>query len=329
MTRLASYAYDGQDHVGLLAADGLLHDLRALQAAAPAPGEAPIPATMLEIVEAGEPVLAALERLARLAPIPGPAGVAPEDVVFHPPVRRPSKIVCMAVNNSGLRALAVRYPDHPTFFLKAPSTLIGHRGVIDLPDHRLVHPEAEVALVIGRRASRVKAADALDYVFGYTVLDDVTSPTIRDDDLIRLRPGTDPEDDIVITVMGRHKSTDTFGPCGPYLVTSDEIPDPNALGVRVWIDDVLVTEDSTANHEHYAPAVIEQVSHALTLEPGDLISLGTAASQRTWPLYKTDLGKYGGPLRIEIEGLGTLESEVTVAGETSGFEKIPQSAPTA
>ena len=327
MTRLASYAHSGQDHVGLLAADGLLHDLHALQTSAPAPGEAPLPATMLDLVEAGESALAVLHRLAQLDPIPGPAGVAPQDVEFHPPVRRPSKIVCMAVNNSGLRALAVRYPEHPTFFLKAPSALIGHRGVIDLPDHRLVHPEAEVALVIGRRASRVSAADALDYVFGYTILDDVTSPTIRDDDLIRLRPGQ-PEDDIVITVMGRHKSTDTFGPCGPYLVTRDEIADPNALDVRVWIDDVLVTEDSTANHEHHAPAVIEQVSHALTLEPGDLISLGTAASQRTWPLYKTDLGKYGGPLRIEIEGLGTLESEVTVAGKTDGFEKIPASAPT-
>lgn len=327
MTRLASYAYDGQDHVGLLAADGLLHDLHVLQAAVPAPGEAPLPATMLEIVEAGEPALVTLHRLARLDPAPGPAGVAPRDVVFQPPVRRPSKIICMAVNNSALRALAVRYPDHPTFFLKAPSALIGHRGVIDLPDHRLVHPEAEVALVIGRRARRVSAADALDHVFGYTILDDVTSPTIRDDDLIRLRPGA-PEDDIVITVMGRHKSTDTFAPCGPYLVTRDEIPDPNALDVRVWIDDVLVTEDSTAHHEHYAPAVIEQVSHALTLEPGDMISLGTAASQHTWPLYKTHLGKYGGPLRIEIEGLGTLESDVTVAGDTSGFEDIPQSPTT-
>jgi 2,4-didehydro-3-deoxy-L-rhamnonate hydrolase len=327
VTRLASYADHGQDHVGLLAANGLLYDLQALQAAAPAAGEAPLPATMLDIVEAGEPALAVLRRLAPLDPVPGPAGVAPEDVVFHPPVRRPSKIICTAVNNSGLRALAVRYPKHPTFFLKAPSALIGHRGVIDLPDHRLVHPEAEVALVIGRRARRVSAADALDYVFGYTILDDVTSPALRDDDLIRLRPG-DPEDDIVITVMGRHKSTDTFGPCGPYLVTRDEIPDPNALGVRVWIDDVLVTEDSTANHEHYAPAVIEQVSHALTLEPGDMISLGTAASQRTWPLYKTDLGQYGGPLRIEIEGLGTLENDVTVAGQTSGFKNIPASAPT-
>jgi 2-keto-4-pentenoate hydratase/2-oxohepta-3-ene-1,7-dioic acid hydratase in catechol pathway len=67
-------------------------------------------------------------------------------------VHRPSKIICVVVNNSGLRAPAVRYPDHPTLFLKAPSTLIGHLGAIDLPDHRLVHPEAEVALVIGRRA---------------------------------------------------------------------------------------------------------------------------------------------------------------------------------
>ncbi len=327
MTRLASYADNGVDHVGLLGADGLLHDLHALQAAAPVPGEAPLPAAMLEIVEAGETARTTIARLTRFEASAQSGGLAPDEVVFHPPVRRPSKIVCMAVNNSGLRALAVRYPKHPTFFLKAPSALTGHRGIVDLPDHRLVHPEAEVAVVIGRSARNVAAADALDYVFGYTILNDVTSPAIRDDDLIRLRPGR-PEDDIVITVMGRHKSTDTFGPCGPYLVTRDEIPDPNALGVRVWIGDVLVTEDSTANHEHYAPAVIEQVSHSLTLEPGDLISLGTAASQRTWPLYKTDLGKYGGPLRIEIEGLGTLESEVTVAGETSGFEKVPQSAPT-
>jgi 2-keto-4-pentenoate hydratase/2-oxohepta-3-ene-1,7-dioic acid hydratase in catechol pathway len=263
---------------------------------------------------------------------PGRAGAASEalrsgarwpaaDARWLPPLRRPGKVLCVALNNSANPDRIMSGPSTPAMFVKPSSSLIGHRQPIRVrEDYGRVHPEPELAVVVGTGGSDIPRADALSHVFGYTIINDLTSPTMREADTFHYRaihPGPgDAESvryvDSWVSYPARYKGADTFGPLGPWVVTADEIPDPHALRVQCRHDGRLITDDSTANLRFSVAEVISFASRYLTLEPGDVIAMGTAlrTSAGGGAVQNVDLVRLGGLIEVEIEGIGVLSNPV-------------------
>ncbi len=246
---------------------------------------------------------------------------AVKDVAWYAPVRRPSKICCLALNNSANSDRILEGPKHPAMFIKPASALIGHRHAIECrPQYGRVHPEPELAVVIGRTAKKIAARDAYDYVFGYTIHNDITSPTMRGEDTFHYR-AIHPKAgdakaieyvDTWVSYPGRYKCCDTFACMGPWLVTKDEIAEPHNLAVSCRHKGELVTEDNTENLFYKIPEVLEFLSNHLTLEAGDIVSMGTALkkSAQGGAVQNIDLNRLGGPVAVTIEKIGTLENGV-------------------
>ena len=205
---------------------------------------------------------------------------------------QPSKICAIGLNYldhvlEGGRPI----PKSPVLFAKLPSAVIGPGDTIcwepALSDK--IDWEAELAVVIGRTARRVRAADAYDYVFGYTCADDVTARDLQD------RDGQ----------WTRAKSLDTFCPLGPWIVTRDEVPDPHSLPIRCTVNGEVVQNSNTDQLIFRIPELIEFLSRAFTLLPGDIILTGTppgVGHYRNPPRYLQD----GDTVTVEIEGIGAL-----------------------
>ncbi len=207
-----------------------------------------------------------------------------------PPILYPSKVLAAPVNYKKHQAemSAANTVHELGFFLKAPSSIIGPGDTIRLPfpDRRTDH-EVELAVVIGREATRVKAADALDFVFAYTILVDVT-----------VRGGED---------RSTRKSFDTFTPIGPALVTRDEIPDPQDLRMRLWLNGELKQDASTRDMIEGVAGLIQHASSIMTLLPGDVLSTGTP--EGVSPL------KPGDVVAVEIERVGRMQLHVAPGWE--------------
>ena len=322
--KLASFRYRNQDRIGVVAPDGDLVDLAAAEQGRLGGVAPPWTRDMQALIDAGESGLAnARAALAwALAHPEADTRVAMKDVTWHPPIRRPSKICCLALNNSANADRIKSGPKHPAVFVKGANALIGHNAsVVVKEQYGRVHPEPELAVVIGVTASNISARNALDHVFGYTIHNDITSPTMRGEDTFHYRaihPAGDGTNDIKyvdshVSYPGRYKSSDTFSPLGPWIVTRDEIPDPHALAVVCRHKGQLITEDNTINLFHKVPDVIAFISEYMTLFPGDVISMGTAlkrAGEGGKAVQNVDLYKLGGPVSITIEGIGTLSSGV-------------------
>jgi len=254
----------------------------------------------------------------------GNAGIpryATAGITWAPPVRRPSKIVCLALNNSANKDRILKGPSHPATFIKGANALVGHgRPIIIKPDYGRTHPEPELAVVIGREAREVAEADAMDHVFGYTIHNDITSPTMREDDTFHYRaihPSRTNKQEIEyrdtwVSYPGRYKGADTFSPMGPWLVTKDDVPDCHALAITCSHQGELITADNTANLFFKLPQVIAFLTHYMTLLPGDIISMGTAlkAGGGGKAVQNIPLHEKGGPVTVSIEGIGTLENPV-------------------
>jgi 2-keto-4-pentenoate hydratase/2-oxohepta-3-ene-1,7-dioic acid hydratase in catechol pathway len=331
--KLASFRAADRDRIGVVLEGGELLDLSETLRACGMP-EDRVPRTMLELIESESVTLEVVREavgrvgaIASTAAIPiaanpaAPRRFSPTDVTWHPPVRRPSKICCLALNNSANSDRILRGPKHPAMFTKPASALVGHGGAIECkPQYGRTHPEPELAVVIGKTAKSIRAADAYDYVFGYTIHNDITSPTMRGEDTFQYRAihpeGDDPGQieyvDTWVSYPGRYKCADTFACMGPWLVTKDEIPDPHALGVSCLHKDRLVTQDTTANLTHKVPEVLAFLSDYLTLWPGDIISMGTALAKSSGggAIQNIDLNRLGGPVSVVIERIGTLSNHV-------------------
>lgn len=207
------------------------------------------------------------------------------DARLLPPVA-PSKIVCVGRNYREHAAeLGNPMPLEPLLFLKAPSTIIGDGDVIELPElSQRVEHEGELAVVIGRRCRRLSAAeDPLSYVLGYTCLNDVTARDLQ-------------RKDVQFT---RGKSFDTFCPVGPYIVTG---LDPSDLKVETRVNGQVRQSGRTGAMAFPVRHLLHYISHAMTLEPGDLLATGTPAG--VGPLHDGDV------CEIEVEGVGTLRNQV-------------------
>lgn len=200
-----------------------------------------------------------------------------DTVTLKAPLPRPGQLVCMAGNYIE--------PDSPSrgdfnAFLKSPTGVISTKETVELPeaDVTVFHFEPELAIVIGKTAKHLTEENALDHVFGYTQFIDVSA---------RGLPGG--------FFLG--KSWHTFAPMGPVLITADEVPDPNALGVQLWINDRLQHDFSTNSMARFVPELLAEVTNVLTLEPGDVVSTGTHHEALT------AVGD-GDTVRLAIEGFG-------------------------
>ena len=323
--KLASFLAEGRDRIGAATGTGQLTDLAEAGTAAGLPG-ADIAALsdMGTLIEAGAYGLSLAARALQFAG-EKPAAVRHFQtslVRWHAPVRRPSKIVCLALNNSANADRIIRGPTHPSAFIKGANALVGHgEPIIIKKVYGRCHPEPELALVVGKLAKEIAAADAYQYVFGYTIHNDITSPTMRGEDTFHYRAIQPANDDprridyvdSWTTYPGRYKGSDTFSPLGPWLVTRDEIPDPHSLTVTCRHREEVVTEDSTGNLSNRIPEVLSFLSQFMTFLPGDILSLGTAV-KRAAPgnrvVQNVELNKVGGPISVSIEGLGTLTNPV-------------------
>jgi 2-keto-4-pentenoate hydratase/2-oxohepta-3-ene-1,7-dioic acid hydratase in catechol pathway len=243
-------------------------------------------------------------------------------LTWLPPVPRPGKVICVALNNSANADRIMSGPSHPATFIKPATSLLGHNQPIRLKkEWGRVHPEPELAVVIGAGGADIDRDDAMSHVFGYTIINDLTSPTMRAQDTFHYRaihPGKDGSAEIEyvdtwVTYSGRYKGSDGFGPIGPWIVTADEIPDPHALTVTCVHQGRLVTEDSTENLTHKVADVVSFMSGYQTLEPGDIIAMGTAlkaSSSGGGAVQNVNLTTLGGRIEVTISGIGTLSNPV-------------------
>ncbi|MDP2378334.1 fumarylacetoacetate hydrolase family protein [Reyranella sp.] len=214
-------------------------------------------------------------------------GVALSSVRLRPPVPRPGNIDCMAVNYMEDGTL----PEKPAIncFHKAATAVIGDGDTMVLPDvpASIFEGEAELALVIGKRASNVKAADYKQYIFGYTCFIDGSARGLPP-------PGN---------VFFQMKSRATFAPIGPWLVTADEIADPQKLGIELKNNGVTMQKFNTDDMAHQIPRCIEWLSSIHTLEPGDIVATGT--NHRGLNSFMD-----GDKIELTIEKVGTLKFNV-------------------
>jgi 2-keto-4-pentenoate hydratase/2-oxohepta-3-ene-1,7-dioic acid hydratase in catechol pathway len=214
-------------------------------------------------------------------------GVPLASVRIRPPLPRPHNIDCMAVNymEDGTRA----EPAPINAFHKSPSGVIGDGDTLVLPDvpATIFEGEAEMALVIGKRAANVPAARAMEHIFGYVNFIDGSAR------------GLPPAGNTFYQM----KSRDTFAPMGPWIVTADEIPDPHKLQIRLWVNGVLMQNFNTSDMAHKIPRCIEWVSSIHTLEPGDVLATGT--NHRGLNPFQD-----GDRVELEVEKLGRLNIKV-------------------
>lgn len=206
---------------------------------------------------------------------------------------RPGKILCVGLNyHDHAIESNMPVPTSPVLFSKHPTSVVGNGDTVIIPPGATqVDYEAELAVVIGRTASRVAEADAMDYVLGYTCMNDVSA---RD---FQFADGQ----------WHRGKSCDTFAPLGPWIVTKDEIPDPHALRIRLRLNGETMQDSSTSQLIFKIPALIAFISTFITLEPGDVIATGTPPGvgfARKPPVYL----KPGDRMEVEIDGIGVLEN---------------------
>jgi 2-keto-4-pentenoate hydratase/2-oxohepta-3-ene-1,7-dioic acid hydratase in catechol pathway len=209
---------------------------------------------------------------------------------------RPGKIVCVGLNYMDhCREQHVTPPDRPTLFAKFPTSVIGPGDPIRWPADfsTQVDYEAELAVVIGRTASRVAEADALGHVFGYTAANDVTARDVQRGDKQWIRG----------------KAADTFCPLGPVVATVDEIADPQQLAIRARVNGEVRQDSHTREMIFPVAALIAFVSRAITLEPGDVILTGTPDGVGVFRSPQVFLVP-GDRVEIEVGDLGVLANVV-------------------
>jgi 2-keto-4-pentenoate hydratase/2-oxohepta-3-ene-1,7-dioic acid hydratase in catechol pathway len=317
--KIACFENGSGPRLGAAATDGGLIDLAmALQRSGDEAGSAVLSSDLISLIEAGPEATMRVRRALDWAITNGGCEVDMGSITWLPPVLRPSKICCLALNNSANSERIIRGPSHPALFLKAANALLGHGGKVKVrAQYGRVHPEPELGIVIAKKATSIDAAAAYDYVYGYTIHNDITSPSMRAEDTFQYRAihpsasgGAEIEYvDTFTSYPGRYKCSDTFSPLGPWVVTRDEISDPHDLTVTLKCGEQVVTADSTANLTNKVPETLAFITQYITLLPGDVVSMGTAlkrAGGSTPAVQNIDLQHIDEPISITIDRIGTL-----------------------
>jgi 2-keto-4-pentenoate hydratase/2-oxohepta-3-ene-1,7-dioic acid hydratase in catechol pathway len=282
--RLCSYTEDGTEHLGWVEAG------RVTPVAGTAGNH--LPATMADLVAGGAAALARLRAAGPKLAAATTGGRPFDELELLAPLPRPGKVVAVGLNYLGHATEQHQQPpSEPLVFAKLPSAVVGHGAEIvwDPALARQVDAEAELAVVIGRRARHVSVADALDHVLGYTACNDVSARDLQAAD----------------GQWVRAKSLDTFCPMGPVLVTADELPDPSGLRIECRVNGTPMQSASTADMYFSVSQLISWCSASFTLEPGDVIATGTPPGVG---IYRDPprLLANGDEVVVEIERIGRL-----------------------
>jgi 2-keto-4-pentenoate hydratase/2-oxohepta-3-ene-1,7-dioic acid hydratase in catechol pathway len=270
--KLLRYGPKGQEKPGLLDGQGTIRSLEGhVEDIA---GEALSPDGLRRLAGINASELKAVDGQPRLGPCVGRVG----------------KVICIGLNYSDHAAESgMAVPPEPVIFMKATSAICGPNDDVEIPrTAEQTDWEVELGIVIGRQAKYVSEADALDYVAGYCVVNDVSERHFQ-----AHRSGQ----------WTKGKSHDTFGPLGPWLVTKDEVPEPNNLKMWLEVDGKRYQDGTTATMVYKVPFLVSYLSQFMSLQPGDIISTGTppgVGMGQKPPVYL----KPGQTIRLAIDGLG-------------------------
>lgn len=284
--KLVTFHTDGAPQVGVVDGDAVV-PLAGL--VSDAPGD------MIGVIEAGDGlaqnIADALPNASQRLPL--------RELTLDPPILKPGKILCLGLNYADhAKEGGNEVPDYPAVFIRTPASLVAPGGPVVRPKvSEKLDYEAELTIVIAERCRNVSEADALDVVYGYTILNDVS---VRD----YQRKTTQ-------WTMG--KNFDGTAPLGPVIVTKDDLPaGADGLGIRTRLNGQTVQDASTDLMVFKVPKIIAVVSEVMTLEPGDIIATGTpsgVAHARKPPLWM----KPGDIIEVEVDGIGTLTNPVVEA----------------
>ncbi|QTP58936.1 fumarylacetoacetate hydrolase family protein [Billgrantia antri] len=276
--KLLRFGPKGHEKPGLLDADGVIRDLSA----------------HIDDLHGHHLGQGSLAELARLDPARLPE--VPADTRLGPCVGRVGKFICIGLNYSDHAAeTGAEVPPEPVVFNKWTSAICGPNDDVIIPRaSQKTDWEVELGVVIGKRARYVEEAAAIEHVAGYCVVNDVSEREFQLE-----RSGT----------WDKGKGCDTFGPLGPWLVTTDEVPDPHDLAMWLEVDGHRYQDGSTRTMVYRIPFLVSYLSRFMTLEPGDVISTGTppgVGMGQKPPVYL----KPGQQMRLGVEGLGTQTQHV-------------------
>ncbi len=297
--KLYTFVAEGEPRVGFALKDQII-DLSAAAAAMRPRRE--LPPGMLSFLRMGDAAIntarEVVEFMQKRPALPVGLQVAHllDAVKILAPIPRPGKILCSGINYRGHMEEnpGAKLPTEPFFFSKLPSAVIG-------PGEPIVHPklsnqvdyEVEFAVVIGSLMKRTPRDEVIDCIVGYTILHDVSARDVQfKDNQITLG-----------------KNFDTFCPLGPCIVTKDELPDSGKVPLRSFLNGKVMQDGTTADWVFPLPDLLSRLSHVMTLEPGDVISTGTPAGVGVFRKPQVFL-KPGDTVRLEIDGIGTLENPV-------------------
>ncbi|MEW2293504.1 fumarylacetoacetate hydrolase family protein [Streptomyces sp. NPDC006743] len=273
----------GAERPALLDAEGTLRDLSGV------------------VPDIEGPLLADAAALGRIRSA-ADAGVLPvldaEGLRIGPPLARIGKVVCIGLNyHDHARETGAEPPAEPVVFFKAADTVVGPYDTVLVPrGSAKTDWEVELAVVIGRTARYLETdEEALAHVAGYAVAHDVSEREFQIE-----RGGT----------WDKGKNCETFNPLGPWLVTADEVPDPQALSLKLWVNGELKQDGTTAEQIFPVAEVVRYVSHFMTLYPGDVINTGTPAGVAMGQPEPKPYLRSGDVVELEIEGLGRQRQEL-------------------
>jgi len=316
--RLVTYQHEGQSRTGAQLDEQVVDLNRAYHAALRHMGnedelavaDVRVPTDMIGLLRGGDTSLRAaqqavafvrsqLEGNDKTLSLQG-ITYAIDRVSLLPPVMRPGKVVCLGLNYREHAAEAgMAVPEYPVLFHKVAGSLIGHSQPIVIPRiSGKIDYEGELAIIIGRRGKYIAEEDALSYVAGYTVGNDVSARDLQ----FRTSQWT------------TGKMLDTFGPLGPALVTRDEVADPNQLAIKTTLNGQVMQDGNTADMIFRVPFIVSYISEIATLEPGDVILTGTPpgiGNTRTPQVFM----KPGDTITVEIEQVGKLTNPVVAEVE--------------
>ncbi|MGW5861944.1 fumarylacetoacetate hydrolase family protein [Streptomyces sp. NPDC055239] len=273
----------GAERPALLDAEGTLRDLSG---------------TVTDIDGALLADAAALDRIRAAADSGELPALDAQGLRVGPPVGRIGKVVCIGLNYHDHAAeTGATPPAEPVIFFKAADTVVGPDDTVLVPRKSVKTDwEVELAIVIGRTARYLESdAEALAHVAGYAVSHDVSEREFQIE-----RGGT----------WDKGKNCETFNPLGPWLVTKDEVPDPQALSLKLWVNGELKQDGTTAQQIFPVAEVVRYVSHFMTLYPGDVINTGTPAGVAMGHPEPKPYLRAGDVVELEIEGLGKQRQEL-------------------
>ncbi|MGQ9487512.1 MAG: fumarylacetoacetate hydrolase family protein [Armatimonadota bacterium] len=298
--KLISYRKDGRESIGVVV-DERVVDINVGLALLRTSGI--LAHDMVHLLEQGEEALQTVRHIAQayqqlLASYPADAqevSLPLSEVTLLPPVTRPQKVLAIGANYKAHCAESgMPVPQKPIVFVKVTSALTAHGEAIVYP--RITQEldyEGELAVIVGKRARHVPEEDAMQYIAGYTIMNDVSARDLQ---------RTEGQ-------WSRAKGCDTFAPCGPWLVTADEIADPHNLTIETRVNGEVRQQASTGDMIFPIPFLIAYITSAMTLVPGDIITTGTPAGVGVYRQPK-GLLQPGDEVSICIEGIGELRNHV-------------------